>query len=44
MAIGYLGPQFAYLATNLAFASRQPKVIDTALQKECEAGRIRILG
>jgi len=38
--IGYLGPQFAHLATNLASASRQPEVIDAALQKECEAGRI----
>jgi len=38
--IGYLGPQFAHLAKNLASASRQPKVINAALQKECEAGRI----
>ena len=38
--IGYLGPQFAHLATNLAAASRQPKVIYAALLKECEAGRI----
>ena len=32
--IGYNGPQFANLAKN------QPKVIDAALKKECEAGRI----
>ena len=38
--IGYLGPQFAHSANNLASASWQPKVIDSALQKECEAGRI----
>ena len=38
--IGYLGPQFAHSANNLASASRQPEVIDAALQKECEAGRI----
>ena len=38
--VGYLGPQFAHLATNLASASWQPEVIDTALQKECKAGRI----
>ena len=38
--IAYLGPQFAHLANNLASASRQLKVIDAALQKECEAGRI----
>jgi len=31
--IGYLGPQFAHSANNLASASRQPEVIDTALQK-----------
>ena len=38
--IGYLGPQFAHSANDLASASRQPEVIDSALQKECEAGRI----
>ena len=38
--IGYLGPQFAHSANNLASALRQPEVIDLALQKECEAGRI----
>jgi len=38
--IGYLRPQFAILATNLASALGLPEVIDTELQKECESGRI----
>ena len=38
--IGYLGPQFAHSANNLASRSQQLEVIDSALQKECEAGRI----
>ena len=38
--ISYLGPQFAHLTTNLASTSRQPEVIDAALLKECEVGRI----
>ena len=38
--IGYNGPQFANLAKNLPSAHQQPEVIDTALKKVCEAGRI----
>ena len=39
-SIGYTGPQFAHLATNLPSAFQQPNVIDAALAKECKAGRI----
>jgi len=39
-AIGYKGPQFTYLASNLESASQQPNVIDATLKEECEAGRI----
>ena len=35
-----MGPQFAHLAKNLPTAYQQPDVIDTTLQRECEAGRI----
>ena len=38
--IGYTGPQFTYLASNLQSAYQQPEVIDTTLKDECEAGRI----
>ena len=38
--IGYNGSQFANLAKNLTSAHQQPEVIDAALKKECEAGRI----
>ena len=39
-SIGYTGPQFAHLASNLPTAYQQPDVIDATLQRECEAGRI----
>ena len=39
-SIGYTGPQFAHLAKNLPTAYQQPDVIDSTLQRECEAGRI----
>ena len=39
-SIGYTGPQFAHLANNLPSAYQQPSVIDTTLEKECEAGCI----
>ena len=39
-SIGYTGPQFAHSAKNLLSAYQQPSVIDAALHKECEAGRI----
>jgi len=38
--IGYTGPQFTYLASNLESAYQQPHVIDATLKDECEAGRI----
>ena len=38
--IGYTGPQFSCLANNLVSAYQQPEVIDNALKKECELGRI----
>ena len=39
-SIGYTGPQFAHLASNLPTAYQQPDVIDATLQREREAGRI----
>jgi len=38
--IGYIGPQFSYLAPNLQSASQQPDVIDATLSAKCEAGKI----
>ena len=38
--IGYKGPQFSYHAKNLLSAHQQPTVIDAALHKECQLGRI----
>ena len=38
--IGYTGPQFTYLASNLESTYQQPHVIDATLKDECEAGRI----
>ena len=38
--IGYTGPQFTHLASNLESASQQPQVIDATLKDECAAGRI----
>ena len=35
-----MGPQFAHLVKNLPTAYQQPDVIDTTLQRECEAGGI----
>jgi len=39
-AIGYAGPQFTHIASNLQSASQQPEVIDATLKDECSAGRI----
>ena len=39
-SIGYTGPQFVHLATNLPSEFQQPNVIDAALEKECKARRI----
>ena len=36
--IGYTGPQFIFLASNLQSAYQQPEVIHATLKDECEAG------
>ena len=38
--IGYSGPQFTHLASNLESASQKPQVIDAILRDKCAAGQI----
>jgi len=39
-SIGYSGPQFDHSVNNLASAFQKPDVIDTSIQRECEARKI----
>ena len=39
LKIGYTGPQFLLICSNLASAHLSPQVIEETLHKECEAGQ-----
>ena len=39
-SIGYVGPEFVHIAHHLPSALAHPLVIDEALQRECQAGRM----